>query len=278
MKPQTSIIITTKNAAATLKVLLESVVHQSEAPREIIVVDNASSDNTIEIAKDYTAHVFRHGPERSAQRNFGAKKAEGNYLLFLDADMELSRNVVKEGESTLNSTHVGALYIPEIIAGDSWWAKVRTFERSFYNGTVIDAVRFVRRDVFDKTGGFDETLTGPEDWDFDRRVMSVTKTRIMRSSLYHHEESVSLRSYIAKKMYYVSDFSVYRAKWGSGDPIIGKQLGARYRFFGVFFEEGKWKRLVKNPLLTIAMYGVRLIVGISFLYASFRRFLRASRS
>lgn len=45
---------------------------------------------------------------------------------------------------------------------------MRDFERSFYNTACIDAVRFVRKDKFLEIGGFDESLTGPEDWDFDR--------------------------------------------------------------------------------------------------------------
>ncbi|GAH55484.1 unnamed protein product, partial [marine sediment metagenome] len=62
------------------------------------------------------------------------------------------------------------LYIPEKIIGRGFWIKVRDLERSFYNATYIDCVRFIKKGAFDKVGGFDETLTGPEDWDFDRRV------------------------------------------------------------------------------------------------------------
>ena len=65
--------------------------------------------------------------------------------------------------------NVDALYIPERIVGDGFWIKVRDFERSFYVGTVIDAVRFIRKDLFEKIGGFDETLIGPEDWDLNRQ-------------------------------------------------------------------------------------------------------------
>jgi len=62
---------------------------------EIIVVDNNSQDKTKEIAYRYTDKVYNFGPERSAQRNFGVKQAAGKYILYLDADMVLSENVMK---------------------------------------------------------------------------------------------------------------------------------------------------------------------------------------
>jgi len=68
-----SVIITTKNEAKNIKQCLESIKRQTYAAIEIVVVDNNSLDATVAITKAYTAHIFTKGPERSAQRNFGAK-------------------------------------------------------------------------------------------------------------------------------------------------------------------------------------------------------------
>src|SRR3989344_3215998 len=81
-----SIVITTRNSASTIGELLKSIKVQDYSRIEIIVVDNKSSDGTGEIAAQYTKKVFDKGPERSAQRNFGARKAKGQYLFFLDSD------------------------------------------------------------------------------------------------------------------------------------------------------------------------------------------------
>ncbi len=117
---------------------------------------------------------YNFGPERSAQRNFGARQANGKYILYLDADMRLSENVISECvEKCENNENLVALYIPEKIIGNGFWVRIRDFERSFYNATVIDCVRFVRRDKFLEIDGFDEDLAGPEDWDFDRRIRDV---------------------------------------------------------------------------------------------------------
>ena len=82
-----SIIITTRNNSSVLPTLLESISRQTMKDYELIVVDNHSTDGTQGIAMRYEARLMDAGPERSAQRNAGAEKAEGKFLLFLDSDV-----------------------------------------------------------------------------------------------------------------------------------------------------------------------------------------------
>lgn len=96
--PLISVIIPTYNEERNITTCLEAIFRQ-DYPHdrlEIIVVDNNSTDRTKEMAKKYTDKVYNKGPERSAQRNFGVNKAQGKYILYLDADMILSENVVSE--------------------------------------------------------------------------------------------------------------------------------------------------------------------------------------
>ena len=203
--PLVSIIVTTKREEKNIGNCLESIRKQTYPKEkiEMIVVDNNSTDRTREIAEKYTNKVYIKGPERSAQRNYGIRNAKGQYILFLDADMSLSEGVIGEcvnkfiksesnkahKENTLSTLKtldlqtrgLVGLYIPEVISGDSYWCKVRNFERSFYNGTVIDAVRFFPKKIWEEVGGFDETLTGPEDWDFDKKVRKKGKLGIIKS-------------------------------------------------------------------------------------------------
>ena len=262
-----SVIITTKNEEKHISRCLESVKEQSYSQDkiEIIVVDNNSIDNTKEIAKQYTNKIYDYGPERSAQRNLGAREAKGKYILYLDADMILSNDVISECISMCEDQGILALYIPEKIIGKNFWRPIRNFERSFYNASCIDAVRFIRKDKFLEIGGFDEKLNGPEDWDFDRRIKDIGKIGIIKSPLYHNEESFSLKEYWRKKSYYVKNFSGYVEKWGWNDKIIKKQLGFWYRYFGIFLEQGKWKKLIRHPFLTFKMYFLRIIVGVLYL-------------
>ncbi len=263
-----SIIITTKNEEKNIENCLESINRQNY-PRdqiEIIVVDNSSTDRTKEIALKYTNLVFNKGPERSAQRNLGVEKSSGEYFIFLDADMILSENLIKDCvEKIQNNPEVIACYISEIVMGENFFSKVRRFERSFYDATVIDCARFIKKDAFLQVGGFDEDLTGPEDWDLDKKLRNIGRIDLIKTPIYHNEAEFNLRTYLDKKGYYSKSFDNYIAKWGADDRDLKKQLGIYYRFIGVFIEEGKWKKLILHPALSGGMIFLRFLTGIKFL-------------
>ena len=270
-----SIIITTKNEERNIKACLESVLAQTYPKEniEIIVVDNNSTDRTKEIVNEFgqrfsslNLKVFNRGPERSAQKNFGVRESKGDYFLYLDADMRLSKNVISECMAKVSQDkEIIALYIPEKISGKGFWGKVRNFERSFYDGTVIDAVRFIQKEKFWEAGGFDERLYAGEDWDLDKRLKKLGKFDIIENPLYHNEEDFSLKKYLAKKAYYLENIEVYLSKWEKDDPDIKKQFGFYYRYLGVFFENGKWKKLLRHPILAGGVYFLRFLVGLQFL-------------
>lgn len=265
-KPLVSIVITTKNEEKHIKNCLESIKNQTYKNLETIVVDNNSSDKTKEIAKKYTKNVFNKGPERSAQRNYGMlEKSKGDYVLYLDADMILSPTVVEDAIKKINKNHSAALYISEIVMGNSFWSKVRRFERSFYDGTVIDCVRFVKKEIFEKVKGFDESMTGPEDWDLDKKIRNIGKTYLLNTPIYHNEAEFDLKKYLSKKSYYAKSFDKYINKWGKDDPDIKKQFDFFYRYFFVFVEKRKWKKVIKSPHLYIAMIFLRTLVGLVYI-------------
>lgn len=260
-----SVIVTTKNEEKNIDTCLQSVKNQTYNNIELIVVDNFSDDQTIEIAKKYTSNVYLKGDERSEQRNYGVKVATGKYIFYVDADMILTPNLISNCVQKCITGRKDALYVPEKIVGEGFWIKVRDFERNFYTGTVIDAVRFVRRDLFIEVGGFDESLIGPEDWDFDRRVRLHGVVGISDVGLYHNEGVFHIKRYLKKKKYYKTGIQLYIEKWGAGDPQIAKQVGLRYRLFGVFIEAGKWRVLFRHPLLFFGLYFLRLRVALTYL-------------
>ncbi len=263
-----SVVVTTKNEEKNIRDCLISIKDQVFPPSkiEVIVVDNNSTDGTKKIGENFKGldiSFFNHGPERSAQRNFGINKSQGKYILYLDADMRLSPEVIKECVKKIKNFL--ALYIPEIIIGNNLWSKVRNFERSFYGGTPIDAVRFIRRDIFLKTEGFDERLTGPEDWDLDKRIRKLGRVGIINSPLYHQDSSLNFFGFLNKKKHYMTGIKRYINKWSETDPDVKKQLGFVYRSWTVFTERGKWKKLLSHPVLTISMYVTKLLTGLILL-------------
>src|SRR6266851_4501438 len=86
MESPVSIVVPTRNSAATLGMCLQSLREQTYQNIEIIVVDNHSWDKTQEIARRFGANLIVAGWERSEQTNIGAKNARGEYLFRTDAD------------------------------------------------------------------------------------------------------------------------------------------------------------------------------------------------
>lgn len=267
-KPLVSIVITTKNEQAHIKACLYSIKNQTYKNTEIIVVDNNSTDSTKELAKSYTDKVYNKGPERSAQRNYGMiDKAKGEFVMFVDADMILEPNLISECVIQIQPIGIVALHIPEVVMGKKFFSKVRRFERSFYNGTVVDGARFFQKDMFSKVGGFNTSMSGPEDWDIDKKLKQIgAKIHLLTGShINHNEGEFDLKSYLNKKSYYANSFDAYINEWGANDEDVKKQLGLYYRFIGVFIEQGKWKKLIRHPILTAGMYYLRIRVGLRYL-------------
>jgi len=291
-QPLVSLVITTKNEEKNIDNCMKSIKAQSYSQIETVLVDNGSTDKTKELAQKYTDKVFDKGPERSAQRNYGMiEKAKGRYVMFIDCDMILSPHLIENCVAMMKKEDCPALHIPEIVLGQSFWSSVRRFERTFYNGTVIDGARFFCKDIFEKVGGFDEMMSGPEDWDIDKKIKKIGRIGLLNSTdktsdwclkkfildrgvnparfgsvIYHNESEFNLEKYLTKKGYYATSFDSYIQKWGKDDPDIKKQLGLKYRYIGVFVERGKWLKLLSRPDLTLGMAYLRFMVGIKFIF------------
>ncbi len=261
-----SVVVTTKNEETHIEACLRAFdAVKAQGLVETLVVDNGSIDATCAVAKALGAYVYQQGPERSAQRNRGAAEAQADFILFLDADMIVPQTTIDEILKHISAQEVDALYVREVRTGSGLRLKARNFERSFYDATCIDMVRVVRKSVFLKVGGFDETLTGPEDWDLDRRIKDVTTAiGLTNGHLIHNEKHVSLKEMLAKKTYYAKSFARYQEKWRH-DAIVKKQFGFYYRFIGVFVEKGKWKKAVRHPILLAVMMFERVLVGWTYL-------------
>jgi glycosyltransferase involved in cell wall biosynthesis len=269
-----SIIVPVFNEEKVIGRLLESAKRQIYKEIEVIVVDDASTDNTVIEAKKFTDLVFkRKHAERSAQRNFGAKMAKGKYLLFLDADMELTPRVVKECVDLASTDKkIGSIVIPERSVATNFWERVKAFERSFYNlegDTYVEAARFFLRKAFDAAGGYDEAITGPEDWDLPETIRRLGyKQERIKSIIYHHERIKSPFSVARKKFYYALKSHRYVKK--QMVPLVGPKT--IYFLRPVFYKN--WKRLLKHPLLTLGMFfmlSLELIYGgVGFIIGKFK--------
>ena len=213
--PEVTLVVPTKNAARTLAACLQSLRSQTY-PSWIVVVDNGSTDGTQLIAEAGADAVLTIGPERSAQRNHGAHSYPASVVGFIDADMILESSVVEEAVALLSSG-AGSVIVPERTVGSGFWVGVRAFERSFYDGSdPIEAARFFTWEVYDSAGGFDEQLTGPEDWDLTDSARQVGLVARTGAYINHDEGAIGYLDACRKKAYYAEGLRRYVAKRGMG--------------------------------------------------------------
>ncbi len=257
MNELVSIVIATKNEEKNIKSFLDSIEAQTYKNIEIILIDNFSPDKTAEIAREYKIQIYQKGPERSSQRNYGASEAKGDYLLFPDADMSLSPNVVDECVLAIQKgTKTVAVIIPEISIGQGFWAKCRKLEKEFYVGNDnIEAARFFKKDIFHKLEGYDATLVSGEDWDLSNRARKLGAIERVSASIYHNDGTMNLIKTAKKKFYYGKKISTFTSK--SDNSEVGtNQMGAvaRYKMF-----LANPKKLFSNPFVGIGLLVLKTV-------------------
>lgn len=221
------VVVPTRNSVRTIGACLASIRRQTISSR-IVVVDNHSSDRTVEIARQYADVVVQAGPERSAQRNRGAESGGVDILGFIDSDMVLHPKVLEQAVDMCEQGAAGVI-VPERTVGYGFWTEVRAFERSFYQGDdFVEAARFFRSDVFFRVGGFDTTLTGAEDWDLTLRVRECGDIARIDEFIDHDEGRVKYFQACAKKAYYARGLQRFFTKHGS---LVARQMFRRPFWF-----------------------------------------------
>lgn len=105
-----SITIITLNEGKNIKKCLESIKHLDA---EIILVDSGSTDNTLQIAKKYNAKIFnRSFDDFASQKNYALSKAEGDWILSVDADEELPKALTEEIRTAVENKEYAGFLIP----------------------------------------------------------------------------------------------------------------------------------------------------------------------
>lgn len=237
-------MIPTKNSEARLENCLSSIKGQTYSNIEIIVVDNCSTDKTREIAEQFGARVYSMGPERASQVNFGVKNAKGKYVYRVDSDFVLEPLVVEEAMGKCEDKGCDAIAIhntsdPSV----SFWSKVRKLERDCYKDDELNiGARFMRKEVFESVGGFDEALVAAEDYDLHNKLLEKGfKIGRIRAQEIHIGEPKTLGEIVRKHYYYGKTIQNYIKK----NPQRSKRQLSPARL-GYFNHRSQF---VKNPTL-----------------------------
>jgi arabinofuranan 3-O-arabinosyltransferase len=136
------------------------------------------------------------------------------------------------------------------------WAACKALERACYGGDdSIEAARYIERCLFQDLGGFDEELTGEEDWDLTLRIRrrgeSIARTQ---TPLIHDEGRLTLADTMRTKFYYGRTMPRYIRKHGGA---IRSQMKL---FRPAFFKNSRL--LGRHPGLTAGMFAMKTAVGL----------------
>lgn len=160
-----SVVIPVFNEEKDITACLESLLNQTYRDMEIIVVDDGSSDKTLEIIKDFPIKILKQnhlGP--GIARNLGAKEAVGEILVFVDGDMTFDKKFIEKlVKPIMSGKSIGTFSKEERVANkDNVWSKCWNLNK----GLPLDKMhpknypdtqpvfRAILKKEFDKVGGF----------------------------------------------------------------------------------------------------------------------------
>jgi glycosyltransferase involved in cell wall biosynthesis len=250
--PLVSVVVPTKDSAATLELCLSSIRGQRHANLELLVVDNASTDGTRAIAGRLADVSIQGGPERSQQRNIGIANARGEFVLWIDSDMELRPDVVALAVGAAERADATGVFIPEVSVGWGFWTRCRNLERSCYAGEPwIEAPRLIRRSYLESVGGFVPWLSGTEDAELRVRMLADGSRLAWADGavIVHHEGRLTLGFVARKRFYYGLGLPRFRA---AHPGALSRQAGATARAFARALP-----RLLSHPILAAGVFVLR---------------------
>lgn len=262
-QPLVSVIIPTYNSDRYLMKCLESLKNQTWNNVEVIVADDGSTDMTLEVARRCGCNVVRNPNKgRAEAKNEGMRISAGEYLLFIDSDMELTPNVISECVKLAdNDPRVGGIVIPERSLGNSFWVKARDFERSFYSGSLVESARFFPAELAREVGGFEEALVFFEESTLPYKIQRRKRRMFPRvkAIILHHEEDFSLVTWLNKKFHYGKTARLYMRKYSEYSTV---QTSVAFRYT-LFLKDRR--RFFGRPKLA---FGVTLLKSLEYFAAT----------
>ena len=186
-RPLVSVIMPVYNRMNTVMKAIDSVLSQSYDNFELIIVDNASTDGTVELLKEIEhekIRVFFHSENKDccASRNTALKNANGDFITYLDSDNQMDKRFIEANLGMfLKFPDADCVYSAQsrhedyntpaysILFGQL--NKSALLNRNFIDTGVI----FHKKEVLDKVIGFDEALVGEEDWDLILKISNNYK-------------------------------------------------------------------------------------------------------
>ncbi|MFH1710898.1 MAG: glycosyltransferase [Nanoarchaeota archaeon] len=191
MNPELSIVIISLNEEENIGKLLSSIKKQDYKNYEIILCDAGSKDKTREIAKGFRCKIVEGGlPARG--RNNGAKFARGDYLAFFDSDVILPKGFLRSVLGKIKEDGIDVATVDNVPLSEN---KIEIFFHKIYNHWqramqnidphATGACIIIKKNIFNKLGGFDETIKLAEDHALARKAFRKgAKFKVLEGKIY----------------------------------------------------------------------------------------------
>ena len=180
-----SIIMPTHNRASIIIKAIDSVINQSYQNWELLIIDDASTDNTKNVVHSYQNNKIKYHLSTSCMgvshaRNIGFDNAQGKYIAYLDSDNEwhsdylmIMINILEDNPEFKSVYCAQTLYDCKNKIEVKKGLRFGYFNRAFLeNDNYIDINAFLHnKSLFYEYGGFNENLTSLEDWDLLLRYL-----------------------------------------------------------------------------------------------------------
>jgi glycosyltransferase involved in cell wall biosynthesis len=186
-RPTVSVIVPTLNEERYLPTLLTSLAGQTHPVHEVLIADAGSTDGTAGVARAAGARVVPGGLP-GVGRNEGARRATGEWLLFLDADVRLPPDAVQTALAEMRRERFDSAscwFVPDsrsLFLRLNHWFSSHYFRLTSRLGWPhsIGAFLLVPRETHERIGGFDLTIKVAEDQDYVRRLARVGRYGFLR--------------------------------------------------------------------------------------------------
>jgi glycosyltransferase involved in cell wall biosynthesis len=237
--PFFSVVIPTYNRAGFIKKTIESVLAQSFQDFEIIVVDDGSTDNTESIVSGIVNrkihYLKKNNAERAAARNFGATKARGEYINFLDSDDVLYTNHLQVA-SEFCRTHQGVeiFHLGYDMKDESGKIlkqvdNIKSINDQIVNGNLLSCNGvFVRKEeILKNPFNEDRSLSSLEDWELWIRMSSrntFKHANVITSTVIQHEERSVMTPDVQKIIQKVERFVSFILQDEANKKYFGKKI------------------------------------------------------
>ncbi|MFH1425962.1 MAG: glycosyltransferase [Candidatus Kerfeldbacteria bacterium] len=199
---KTSVVIVAYNEAEDIADCIQSLLEQTLKPDEILLIDDGSTDKTVEIASQYpvTIHALERAG-RCAARNAGWKKASGDIICFAEADSVFNKKWLEDIVRAFGAGADAVIDQRRPFYRKTFFQKclLADFEIRFADYKPFSAWAF-RREVLEKTGGYNESLDTSEERELGTRIKKKGYSILLakKSFQYHKGEATSLWRYLKR--------------------------------------------------------------------------------